>query len=77
MNTNAAATETAPALPDATLYEVVQLDVLIIKARRAGRLDIASSWEGLAQGLRSGQLSLSRYLTSATWGALFGGRAMA
>lgn len=71
-----AATETTPTLSDSVAYELACLDVLVIKARRAGHLDIASAWDGLAQALRNGQLSLSRYSTSATWGALFGGRAV-
>jgi hypothetical protein len=71
-------TETTPAtLPNDVAYELALLEARIIKARRAGLLDIASAWDGIAEAPRSGQLTLSRYLTSARWQALFGGRAVA
>jgi len=74
--TNAATTKTLleTTRSDETLYEIVQLDVRTILARRAGQLEIAAAYASLADALRSGQLTLSRYLTSATWGTLFGGR---
>jgi hypothetical protein len=69
--------ENAKLIADETLYELVQLDIRTIKARAKGQFEIAAAYASLADALRSGQLTLSRFLTSAKWGAVFGGRCLA